>query len=295
MQTRHQTTHQHTYIPTHPNIYPKPIPNMAAASGRGHSRRRRVAPPGSEPREAFGLWRQTDAGPLSYRDEGRIVYDPSTDDVKICVKRYTNYQWAPIYNLSQAKFEEHRLKISEVLTSLSESWATHNGYDVIHSSDSSRSSHRSKPKHSKHNGSPTHPRTIPHNEDDFKLLSEMYDGLSSEQKAHLKDKYKDATFMKNRCQCCDAYMSSQYKCIHSDCSGMCKTCHGNSIANGVESCPACKKEQKLECPICTETKAPNEMLMSKNCSHGICLACFADSYRCGKTISKCPMCRCKFH
>ena len=259
---------------------------MAAAGSRarGRGRRRRAALPGSEPREAFGIWRQTDGGPLSYRDEGRIVYHPSSNNVQICIKRYSNYQWVPIYDLTQAKFDEHRMKISGVLSCLFESWATHNGVDVIRSSQSRGSQHAS---HAEELSSI--------NDEDFKLLNEMYDALPSEQKLTLKDKYKDASFMKNRCQCCDSYMSTQYKCIHSDCSGMCKSCHGNSIASGVETCPACKKEQKLECPICTETKSPNEMLMSKHCSHGICLACFADSYRCGKAITKCPMCRGKFH
>ena len=258
---------------------------MAAATSsssrrRGRGRRQRGFPIGGEPRSDFGLERDTDSGPLSFRDEGRIIYNPSTNSVKICIKRYTNFVWVPLYDLTQAKFDENRGKIASVFTSLCEEMA----------SGSNPMASYGQRKSSKHTSD-----CVSSNEDDFKLLSEIYDTLKPEHKETLKAKYPESSFIKNRCTCCDSYMSSHYKCIHSDCVGMCKTCHGNSIASGVEKCPACKQEQKLECPICLATKCPDDMLMSKHCCHGICLACFADSYRSGKAVKKCPMCRGNFH
>ena len=222
------------------------------------------------------------------RDVGKIVYKPDINRVLILVKHYSAYEWRSIRALSKAKMEENNQALTSMLTtaaqklySLYENTQGHiDGAGKQHKHKHRKSAHTKKPV-------PTH--------DDFSILAELYDDLPAEKKEAIREKYAHTAFMKNRCTCCDTFMTSSYTCIHSDCVGMCKTCHGNSIASGVDTCPACKKEQTLECPICTETKKPDQMLMGKHCSHGVCLSCFAESFRCKKTISKCPMCRAAFH
>lgn len=129
----------------------------------------------------------------------------------------------------------------------------------------------------------------------MRLVQELFDSVSDEKKSELKTKYANTAFFKNRCQCCDAFTTTKKKCIHSDCVGMCATCYGNSIGSGVEECPACRKKQEIECPICCETKKIGECLMGAKCSHGVCLTCFADAYRAHRPIENCPMCRAEFH
>lgn len=268
---------------------------MAAAAGSGSgssSRRRRRGGRNYSP-PSFSLWRSSRDDSISARDYGRITYNPRTRKLQIVTKRYSSYIWQDISLLSKTKFEEHQTNINNCMRDLASNWASTNYEDVIDDEVVLMSIADTIPSPQQYADSIDKGPTL--EGDDFALLTEIYDTLSQEKKTELKEKYKNTTFMKKRCSCCDSFMQMQYKCIHSDCVGMCKTCHGNSIASGVECCPACKKEQKLECPICTDTKKPDEMLMGKRCPHGICLACFADSYRCGKAITKCPMCRCKFH
>lgn len=221
------------------------------------------------------------------RDVGKIVYKPDINRVLILVKHYSTYEWRSIRALSKAKLEENQPTLASMLTTTAQKLYSHY--------ENTRDSTHGPRKHHKHRTSTPPPKKPVPTHDDFSILAELYDDLPVEKKEAIREKYAHTAFVKNRCTCCDSFMSSSYTCIHSDCIGMCKTCHGNSIASGVDTCPACKKEQTLECPICTETKKPDQMLMGKHCSHGVCLSCFAESFRCKKTISNCPMCRAAFH
>ena len=83
----------------------------------------------------------------------------------------------------------------------------------------------------------------------------------------------------------------KHKCLHSDCPGMCEKCLDQFEEIDLEKCPACDKEQTIECPICAVTKCSKDFMKSKHCSHGICHKCFADSFRAERPINKCPLCR----
>ena len=128
------------------------------------------------------------------------------------------------------------------------------------------------------------------------MIQEMYDRLDEESKREMKEKYKNESFFKDRCVCCNKHSVKKEKCLKSDCCGMCAECYRNSIGSGeVEKCPACGEKQVVECPICTEEKKIGELLQGKKCSHCVCLTCFAESYRSGYPIDTCPMCRADFH
>lgn len=141
------------------------------------------------------------------------------------------------------------------------------------------------------------PPPQPQKHTDIQLLTDMYSHLTDDVKRSLRTTHSDAPFFKNRCKCCDTHLdpSSTKTCIHHDCTGMCHTCYSNSLSSGASTCPSCDREQIITCPICTDDKKPDELLLGRTCSHAICLACFADSYRIGRPIDTCPLCRKNFH
>jgi len=115
---------------------------------------------------------------------------------------------------------------------------------------------------------------------------------------------------KYKCDVCDKLSANEFqKCRHNDCTSMCESCHytwqsGTSIdKSGVfvfghisackSTCPACKKSQNYECPICYDEKSKDDMMFSDNCDHFICKNCFCNSFK-SNPIVDCPMCRKQF-
>mgnify|MGYP003976181545 CR=1 FL=1 len=114
---------------------------------------------------------------------------------------------------------------------------------------------------------------------------------------------------KYKCDVCDKLSANQFKkCRHNDCTSMCESCYhtwqsGTSInENGIfvfghmsckSECPACKKSQNYECPICYDEKSKDDMMFSDNCDHFICKNCFCNSFK-SNPIVDCPMCRKQF-
>ena len=115
------------------------------------------------------------------------------------------------------------------------------------------------------------------------------------------------------CHVCYEYSDTITKCIHTDCPGCCDTCHKtplliprpqsspmNHKENGDGSdnspvimdivCPACKRTQKIKCPICLDTKDSREMCLL-GCRHAFCWKCYGMGVFKGKQITKCPLCR----
>ena len=88
------------------------------------------------------------------------------------------------------------------------------------------------------------------------------------------------------------------KCMHRDCFEMCVDCHKQSFGTefepiDCETCPSCKKEQTITCPICQEDKKKNELIHGDNCSHSVCCKCFCMSFNSHPMI-ECPLCRAAF-
>lgn len=136
------------------------------------------------------------------------------------------------------------------------------------------------------------------NPEDGKLIDNLMSIVSSEDRERLMEIHKESPYVKNMCPVCKIKTGRSNKCIHSDCGGMCSDCARDFQeigGNDGAKCPSCDKTQTLTCPICTDEKQASEVIMGKHCSHSVCLKCFADSYRSGRTITKCPMCRESFH
>ena len=128
-------------------------------------------------------------------------------------------------------------------------------------------------------------------EKEASLMKKMFDCLNAEQKAEMKAEFKDVSFFKDRCTCCDKHTTNKSKCIHSDCPGMCSECHDNSIGENVRTCPACNRSQVLTCPVCLDEKQGNEMFKSDVCSHHVCYKCIVTGLQTNHPIESCPMCR----
>ena len=139
--------------------------------------------------------------------------------------------------------------------------------------------------------------SVPEDEESTNLLEAMFNSLTEEKREEIKQEYASNKFFTNRCKICDKFTTTSNKrfCIKSGCTGMCTDCEKEHFPTGTEKCPSCQQTQKIDCPICLDEKNPEDVIIGKNCSHGICLRCFAESHRCGKPISKCPMCRVNFH
>ena len=83
------------------------------------------------------------------------------------------------------------------------------------------------------------------------------------------------------------------KCIHSDCPGLCESCHSQSV--DLPNCLACQKSQDLDCPICYKQYHISELCPSDSCEHKICWQCFGNAYKSGNAINSCPICRKQFN
>lgn len=79
------------------------------------------------------------------------------------------------------------------------------------------------------------------------------------------------------------------KCVHFDCSGACDDCRDASLLE-TGTCCACGQEQRLECPICLESKTPDHMNIFA-CKHAVCWQCNCKAHEAKRPLTKCPVCR----
>jgi len=97
------------------------------------------------------------------------------------------------------------------------------------------------------------------------------------------------TIGKSYCFSCYKMSLKKYKCIHFDCVGMCSECINNVLTS--DECPACKKPQIIQCPICLDKWSVRSCQIMK-CGHGVCYKCTNRSWKeMGKGITQCPTCR----
>ena len=97
------------------------------------------------------------------------------------------------------------------------------------------------------------------------------------------------TIAKSNCFSCHKLSIKKHKCIHFDCPGMCYECINNVLT--LDQCPACKKPQIIQCPICLEKWSVRSCKIM-NCGHGICYKCLNRSWtEMGKGVKQCPQCR----
>ena len=128
----------------------------------------------------------------------------------------------------------------------------------------------------------------------MKISAELFNNLSKEQRLSLIDTSKFRAIFKKKdlCSCCFGSKPTT-KCIHTDCTGACEDCRGNTEDGGNtedEECCACGKQQIMECPICQTDFQPSFMKIF-NCKHGICWKCNSMSWEVAKPVKKCPLCR----
>lgn len=238
-------------------------------------------------------------GRMSTEPCGTIMYNTSDQTVYISTNRYNSAVWSDLCTVSKKKFADLQFEISDAMTQLMDYFVNQGPVaDVGRGRRRGEGRGRIRQRGKKSRKVRCGEGHIGISGLTMDLMNDLYASASDEKKSEMREKYADSEFFKNRCKCCDSYMDETYTCLHGAmCSGMCKACHAGSVGSdeGVAECPSCAKEQVIECPICTESKGPKELLMSKNCCHGVCLGCFADSYRTGHTIDTCPMCRADFH
>ena len=97
------------------------------------------------------------------------------------------------------------------------------------------------------------------------------------------------TINSNFCSACYKICEKKYKCIHFDCTGMCRECIQEVTTTS--ACPACKKQQILTCPICIE-KWNVRSCKILDCGHGICYKCCNRKWKeMGEGVTICPQCR----
>ena len=91
------------------------------------------------------------------------------------------------------------------------------------------------------------------------------------------------------CYSCFKLTKTKIKCIHFDCAGMCEKCFSDILDN--DNCPACKRPQEVDCPICLERWSVRSCRIM-SCGHGICYKCITRSWaEQEEDITQCPQCR----
>jgi hypothetical protein len=120
------------------------------------------------------------------------------------------------------------------------------------------------------------------------ITTALYNNLSEERRKEISNTSNFRRLFKTE-KLCSICLSAKKikKCIHIDCVGACNECHSE---NEDEKCRACGKDQKLECPICTEVFQPSFMNIF-GCKHAVCWKCSCKAHECKKPLKKCPMCR----
>ena len=170
----------------------------------------------------------------------------------ICLKRWQNYEWIPLRELSAGLWMQHRNTISHLYMP------------------------------------PDAPEEKETNIDDT-LVNSLLKILSKEQRKEwikTNPEYKEKV-----CTECGCFNPTKKKCIHHDCPGMCEVCFNKKNKKGFTTCGCCGKKQEMTCPCCQEDFSSEDMVKSENCEHRICWSCFGRSIKTSRPLSHCPMCR----
>jgi len=144
------------------------------------------------------------------------------------------------------------------------------------------------------------------------IVLSLYTEMNKEKRAEFinSELFKKSKLAGHICNVCYEYSDTITKCIHTDCPGCCDTCHKiplliprpqSSPINHEEGgdnlpvimdivCPACKRTQKVKCPVCLDTKDSGEMCLL-SCRHAFCWKCYGMGVMKGQQMTKCPLCR----
>jgi hypothetical protein len=173
----------------------------------------------------------------------------------ICIKRYNEYEWCPMDDISATNWMKYRHSIGMVYA------------------QSSAKSNLSLPA-------------------DNNVVSSILSILTSSQRKEWFKKNPEYT--KNVCTGCGKFCNEMKKCIHLDCTGMCQVCFDKTNELEFEVCGCCEQKQELDCPICQDTHPVSNMIKSETCCHRVCYKCFGMSIKTSRPLANCPMCRSVF-
>jgi|TARA_B100000795_G_scaffold245967_1_gene211400 hypothetical protein len=124
------------------------------------------------------------------------------------------------------------------------------------------------------------------------MFEQLYSNLTNDDKRGFIKMNSDAWLHKITCLSCLNISEDKNKCMHHDCSGICPSC--TELWDKNTTCPSCKKEQKIKCPICWCEKTSQELTKSVSCPHSVCWECYGKAFRAQKPIYNCPLCRAEF-
>ena len=228
--------------------------------------------------------------------EGELKFynGPSLDGYEsnrpyLCIKIRNKYEWRDLNSVSTTKLNQHKEAISEQLEEMYlKVRAMQNSHNVT--------KRKLKSKDKNHES----------------MLIYMFNKMDAGQRIAFYMDYPEMqkNLSKYKCSTCSNLSNKTFKkCRHDDCCGMCETCYnswkdGTPINdNGIfvfghmsickSECPACKKNQNYECPICYDNLPEKDIMFSDNCDHFICKGCFCNSFN-SNPIVDCPMCRKQF-
>ena len=190
------------------------------------------------------------------RDVGKIILfnndswsGEQEKKICICIKKYGKYYWEPVTELSGANWLRYRRSIAKAMAAAAQDPT---GLTV---------------------------------EELLPMLRDLYESSHLESSLVL-EKHPSARFC--ICSGCKKFDTGEKrKCIHTDCTGLCKVCYDKLDLE----CPGCGRAQMTPCPICKEDKHTERLMCNPSCGHYVCWECYGRAYRYGKALEKCPLCR----
>ena len=214
--------------------------------------------------------------------------DEDTNLPHVCINSRNNWVWKPLHELSGPRFHKHKQKITTNLSDMFKAYRREiNSHNVTK-------------------------RKLNSSYDlNTEMFAFMYNKMSNIEREEFINKFPDQKERISHITClvCNDITSKPFvKCRHDDCTSMCEKClynweHGSPIQNEMfvfghvscnkDTCPACKKNQLYECPICYDNCNKEGMMFSDSCNHSICKNCFCNSFN-SNPIVDCPMCRKQF-
>ena len=206
----------------------------------------------------------------------------------VCIKNRNKYVWRELSEISGAKFNSNKEEIADSLEEM---------YIKFRMMENS------------HNITKRKLRKAKQIKDVMVIDMINFMDMGAQIAFYVKYPKMREKLQKYKCDVCDKLSANEFqKCRHNDCTSMCESCYhtwqsGTSTnENGIfvfghnsckSECPACKKSQHYECPICYDEKSKDDMMFSDNCDHFICKNCFCNSFK-SNPIVDCPMCRKQF-
>lgn len=124
------------------------------------------------------------------------------------------------------------------------------------------------------------------------ILKDLFGKLSRKDKLALLERHHKTFMGRHTCRACLTLCNKLTYCIHTDCTGLCKSC----AEKNKDTCLACGQKQEKECPICQEKKSNDDLIASssESCRHTVCYKCYAMAFQQGHPIWNCPLCRGEF-